>query len=68
MCSVCYEFITYGSETWPMRVEDMCRLERLEKMMIRWMCGVTLRNGKASEEIRNRLGIVSLSGMVHQGR
>ena len=46
--------MTYGSETWPMRVEDMRRLERAEKMMIRWMSGVTLRNGKSSEEIRNR--------------
>jgi hypothetical protein len=32
-----------GSETWPMKVEDMQRLERTEKMMIRWMCGVTAR-------------------------
>ena len=43
-------------------------LERAEKMMIRWMCGVTLRNGKTSEEIRNRLGIVSVSDLVRQGR
>ena len=32
--------MTYGSEAWPMRVEDMRRLERAE-MMIGWMCGVT---------------------------
>ena len=63
MCSM-----TYGSETWPMRVEDMRRLERAVKMMIRWMCGVTLRNRKSSEEIRNRLGIVSVSDLVRQGR
>ena len=49
-----------------MRVEDMRHLERAEKMMIRWMCGVTLRNGKTSEEIRNRLGIVSVSDLVRQ--
>ena len=58
----------YGSNTWPMRVEDIHRLERAEKMMIRWMCGVTLRNGKSSEEIRNRLGILSVSDLVRQGR
>ena len=46
----------------------MRRLERAEKTMIRWMCGVTLRNGKSSEEIRNRLGIVSVSDLVHQRR
>ena len=67
--SACVQCVmTYGSETWPMRVEDMRRLERAEKMMIRWMCGVTLRNGKSSEEIRNRLGIVSVSDLVRQGR
>ena len=60
--------MTYGSETSPLRVEDMRRLERAEKTMIRWMCGVTLRNGKSSEEIRNRLGIVSVSDLVRQER
>ena len=36
----------YGSETWAMKVEDMQRLERAEKMMMRWMCGVTLKDVK----------------------
>jgi hypothetical protein len=36
--------------------------------MIRWMYGETLRNGKTSKEIRNRLGIVSMSDVVHQSR
>ena len=60
--------MTYCSETWPMRVDDMRCLERAEKMMIRWMCGVTLRNGKTSEEMRNRLGLVSVSDLVRQER
>ena len=65
--SACVQcIITYGSEAWPMRVEDMRRLERAEK--IRWMCGVSLRNRKTSEEIRNRLGLVSVSDLVRQGR
>jgi hypothetical protein len=46
----------------------MSRLERAEKIMIRRMHGVTLRNGKSSAEIRNKLGIVSVSGLVRQGR
>ena len=37
-------------------------------MVIRWMCGMTLRNGKTSEEIRNRLGNVSVSDLVRQRR
>jgi hypothetical protein len=58
MCSVCVPYVvTWGSETWPMRMEDLRRLERADKMTIRRMCGVTLRNEKASEEIKNRLAI-----------
>ena len=36
--------MVYGSETWPMRVEDQQRLERTERMMIRLMCGVSMRD------------------------
>ena len=36
----------YGSETWPMKVEDKQRLERAERMMLRHMCGVTLKDRK----------------------
>ena len=58
----------YGSETWAMKVGDMQRLERAEKMMIRWMCGVTLHDGKTSEELRKRLAVVSVTDKVRQGR
>jgi hypothetical protein len=58
----------YGSETWAMKVEDVQRLERTEKMMIRWMCGVTLKDKKRSHDLRLRLGIVSVSDRVRQGR
>ena len=34
----------YGSETWPMKVKDKQRLERAERMMVRHMCGVTLKD------------------------
>src|SRR5664279_5384871 len=51
-----------------MKAEDMRRLERAERMMIRWMCGVTLKDRNSSEELRERLGIVSVSDKVRQGR
>ena len=34
----------YGSETWPIKVEESQRLHYNEMSMIRWMCGVTMRN------------------------
>ena len=51
--------MVYGSETWAMKAEDMQRLERTERMMIRWMCGVKLSDTKASAELLSRLDIVS---------
>ena len=42
--------MVYGSETWPMKVEDVQRLERTERMMVRWMCGVRLKKRISSEE------------------
>ena len=58
----------YGSETWPMKVEDKQRLEGTEKMMVRWMCGVTLKNRITSEELRSRLSIEAVTEIVRRGR
>ena len=60
--------MTYGSETWPMKLEDTHRLERAERMMIRRMCGVTLKDRKSCEELRTRLGVESISDVVRRGR
>ncbi|KAK3896219.1 hypothetical protein Pcinc_000141 [Petrolisthes cinctipes] len=50
----------YGSETWPVRVEDMCCMERNDMRMIRWMCNVSLKNRLRSEELRGRLNLDSI--------
>ena len=42
--------------------------ERTEKMMVRWMCGVTLKNRITSEELRNRLSIEAVTEIVRRGR
>ena len=68
MYKACFRSVmVYGSETWPMKVEDMNRLERAENMMVRWICGMTLKSKISSEEWRKRLGIERfrmLSGRV----
>ena len=51
-----------------MKVEDMQRLERTERMMIRWMCGVRLSDKKACAELLSRLDIESVSVVVRRGR
>ena len=60
--------IVYGSETWPMRVEELRRLERAERMMIRWMCGATLKDRCRSEELRKRLDIEDVADVVRKSR
>jgi len=49
--------LVHGSEIWPMMVEDMHHLERTEHMMVRWMCGVSLKNKISSVELNGGLGM-----------
>ena len=55
---------------WPMRVEELRRLKRAERMMIRWMCGDTLKDRCKSEEFRKRLDIEDVAdvGLVRKRR
>ena len=50
--------LVYGSETWPLKAEDLERLARTERSMVRWMYGVSLRVRRKSEELQRQLGIV----------
>ena len=58
----------YGSETWPMKVEDTHRLVRAERMMVRWMCGVTLKDRVSSRELLERLNIVCRTELITRDR
>ena len=60
--------LVYSSETWPVKVEDMQRLERTERMMIRWMCGASLKDGISSEDLSRRLGVERVADVVRRGR
>ena len=33
--------LIYGTETWAIKAENLRSLERTERMMVRWMCGVS---------------------------
>ena len=60
--------LIYGSSTWPMKVEDMKRLTRAERSMVRLMCCVGWRDGGNIEELYKRLNIVEISEMVSRER
>ena len=49
--------LIYGTETWVMKADDLRSLERTERMMVRWMCGVFLKDRKRSEDLCILLGI-----------
>ena len=54
--------MVYGSETWPMRAEEMRTMERTERMMH----GVTLKDRCKSEELRKRLDIEDVADVVRK--
>ena len=51
-----------------MKVEDMNKLERAEKSMMRMMCDVSFSDRKSSQEIVSWLGIEQVSILVKRGR
>ena len=60
--------MTYGSETWPLKEDDISRIARTDMQMIRWMCNVSLRERKSSEELRDRLGIPNIVDVLRRNR
>lgn len=60
--------LVYGSETWPMKTEDLQRLERAERMMWRWMCGVRLADRRPTTELSKSLDVEQVATVVRRGR
>ena len=60
--------IFYGSETWPIKVEESQRLHRNEISMIRWMCGVTMRDRYPCEELQAWVGIKTIVDVMRERR
>jgi hypothetical protein len=49
--------MVYGGETWVMRKEEACVLQRAERAMVRMVCGVKLRDRKSSSELMSMVGL-----------
>ena len=60
--------MVYRRETWPLKVENITRISRTDKMMIRWMCNVSLKDGRSSDELRDRLGIPDITEVLRKKR
>jgi len=69
VCRACIQSVLgYASETWAVKVKDMARLERTERMMVRLMCGVLSKIITASAELNCRLDIECITDMVKGSR
>ena len=60
--------ITYGSETRPFLADVGLKFERAEMHMIRWMCGVSLKDRRTSEELGKLVGVQPITTVIKSGR
>ena len=51
-----------------MKAENLQSLEGTKQMMVRWLCGVLLKNRKGSVDLYSLLGLQSVADMVRRGR
>jgi len=58
----------YGGETWPLRKELEDKLDKTEMKMIRWMAGVSLKDRKRNQDLRDEFGIDSIGESLTRAR
>ena len=51
-----------------MNAEQEAKLERAEMRMLRWMCGVSLREKKTNVGLRKSMGIEKISDVMRRSR
>ena len=44
------------------------KFERAEMQMIRWMCGVSMKDGNTSEELKKLVGVDPITTVIRSGR
>ena len=60
--------MTYGSETRPLLVDVGLKFERAEMHMIRWMCGISLKDRRTNKELRRLVGVEPITTFIRSGR
>ena len=58
----------YGSETRPLLVDVGLKFERKEMQMIRWMCGISMKDIWTNEELRRLVGVEPITPVIKSGR
>ena len=62
--------MTYRSETRPLLVDVGLKFERTrnEMQMIRWMCGISMKDTRKNEEMRRVVGVEPITTVMRSGR
>ena len=60
--------MTYGSETRPLLVYAGLKLERAEVQMIRWICGISLKDKRTNDKLRRLVGVEPITTFIRSGR
>ena len=58
--------MNYGSENRPLLAVVGLKFERAEMQMIRWMCGVSLKD-RTSKELRKLVGVQPITTVIRSG-
>ena len=49
--------MTYRSESMPLLVDVGLKVQREEMQIMRWMCGISMKDRRTSKELRKLVGV-----------
>jgi len=67
-CSVEQSSMLHGSETWPVRKENEVALQQAEMRMVRWTCGIKVKDRIPSKGLSERLELDDIISVLQQNR
>ena len=60
--------LLYASECWAPNVNDLLKLQRTDRAMIRWTCNVRLKDHISSDSLLRKLGINNIQTLLRYNR
>ena len=66
--TILVQYVLYAAECWALRSSDRSSLERTDKAMIRWICGLKAKYIFSTASLYEKLGIQDVSTLPSQHR
>ena len=60
--------MSYGNETMPLLVDVGLKFARAEMQMIRWMCGISMKDRMTNKKLRRLVGVEPITTVIRSGR